>query len=678
MLVSWNWLKDYVPLTITPGELTDRLMMAGLNHESTEALGNDFAIDLEVTSNRPDCLGHIGIAREAAVLTGLPLKFSEARPPVASASGERIHDEVQNYTSVEVQCPDLCPRYTARLIRGVKIGISPSQIAMRLAIIGQPVINNVVDITNYVLMECGQPLHAFDFDKLGGRRIVVRRAAAGEQLEAIDHKTYALDPEMCVIADESRPVALGGVMGGATTEVSKSTVDVLIESAQFAPLSIRATARKLKLHSPSSYRFERGTDPEMVDWASRRCCELILKHAGGELVEGVIDVGSPRVERPPITLRLSQLKRILGIEVPAEAVRRILSALGCEEQSANGQQVITVPPSWRRDLEREIDLVEEVARVHGYDQIPEDASVPMAASHKPDADRVLAKLRGVLTAGGFDEALTASVVSERWSEAFSPWSNQPPLVTNSPMLENADRLRRSLVPSLLDVRRINESLSNPTIELFEISRVYLPSAAELPHEQLTLGAVSGRGFLHVKGVVEALLAALHTSQPLELADFQHQLLAAGQACELKLGGQRLGFLGDVSPAGQKGFGLRGPATILEIDVSRLAAGATLSPKYSEPSPYPTISRDINLIVAEEVRWADLAATVRGSAGPELERLEYLDTYRDPAKDGQNTKRLLFSLTLRAKDRTLTGPEADAIRDAVVTGCTGRFAARLLS
>jgi phenylalanyl-tRNA synthetase beta chain len=221
-------------------------------------------------------------------------------------------------------------------------------------------------------------------------------------------------------------------------------------------------------------------------------CELILKHAGGELVEGVIDIGAPRAKRQPITLRLSQLKRILGIDVPADAVRRILTALGCTEQSASaaqsasGTQVITVPPSWRRDLEREIDLVEEVARVHGYDKIPEDASVPMAASHKPDSDRVLAKVRGVLTSAGFDEALTASVVSERWSEAFSPWTDQPPLVTNSPMLENSDRLRRSLVPSLLDVRRINESLSNPVIELFEIARVYLSTAGELPHEQPTL------------------------------------------------------------------------------------------------------------------------------------------------------------------------------------------------
>jgi phenylalanyl-tRNA synthetase beta chain len=246
------------------------------------------------------------------------------------------------------------------------------------------------------------------------------------------------------------------------------------------------------------------------------------------------------------------------------------------------------------------------------------------------------------------------------------------------MLEGADRLRLSLVPSLLDVRRTNESLSNPAIELFEIARIYLPTGGELPHEQPTLAAVSGGGFLHVKGVVEALLDSLHISQPLELIDFSHELFVAGQACELKLGGQRFGFLGDVSPAALKAFGLRGPATVLEADLGALSADAVLAPKYAEQSPYPTISRDINLIVDEAIRWAGLAATVRTAAGPDLERLQYLDTYRDPSKDGPNTKRLLLSLTLRSKDRTLTGQEADAIRDAVVAACQQQHAAKLLT
>ena len=678
MLISWNWLRDYVPLTITADELAARLMMAGLNLESKEPLGNDLIIDLEITSNRPDCLGHLGIAREAAVLCGVALKIPEPEVPTHDQAAARITDDLRNYANVEVHAPDLCPRYTARVIRGVKIKPSPSQIAVRLATIGQPVINNVVDITNYVLMECGQPLHAFDFQKLAGRKIIVRRAKPKEQFQAIDHKTYTLDSEMCVIADGARPVALGGVMGGADSEVSPVTTDVLIEAAQFAPMSIRSTARKLKLHSTSSYRFERGTDPEQVDWASRRCCELILKHAGGELIDGMIDVGQHRAPRQPITLRLAQLKRILGIEISAETVRRILSALGCHEKSHDGWKVTTIAPSWRRDLAREIDLVEEVARVHGYDKIPEDARVPMAASHRTDNDRLLAKVRQVFTAGGFDEAMTPSVVPERWSSAFSPWTDSEPLVSNTPLLEGADRLRRSLVPSLLDARRINESLSNPVIELFETARVYLPRPGELPSEQWTLAAVSGRGALCLKGVVEAALGALHIDVPLTAADFRHPLLLDGHACELRLHDERLGFLGEVAAQSLKAFGLRGPAATLEIDLSVLARHASLATKYTEQSSFPTIERDLNLIVDEAVRWADLAATARAAAGGDLERLQYLDTYRDAQKDGPGKKRLLFSLTLRPKDRTLTSQEADAVRDAVVAACAGKHGAKLLT
>jgi phenylalanyl-tRNA synthetase beta chain len=377
-------------------------------------------------------------------------------------------------------------------------------------------------------------------------------------------------------------------------------------------------------------------------------------------------------------LRLNQLKRIIGIDIPPEAVRRILVALGCLEQTTSESEIIAVPPTWRRDLEREIDLVEEVARIHGYDKIPEDASVPMAASHRPDSDRVLAKVREVLTAGGFDEAMTASVVPEKWSDAFSPWTDVPPLVTNTPMLEGADRLRRSLVPSLLEVRRINESLSNPTIELFETARIYFASASGLPREQLTLTAVSGRGFLHVKGIVEALFASLHIVEPLAVTDLRHDLLVPDRASELKVAGQRLGFIGDIAPSGLKAFSLRGPATVLELDLTALASRAKLSTTYQPQSPYPTVARDLNLIVAESVRWSDLAATVRSAAGAELERLEYLDTYRDPQKDGPDTKRLHFSFTLRAADRTLTGPEADAIRDSIVAACQAKHGAKLLT
>jgi phenylalanyl-tRNA synthetase beta chain len=670
MLVSWNWLQDYVDLDMPHDELVERLSMAGLNHEDTTPVGDDLQIDLEVTSNRPDCLGHIGVAREIAVLWQTELRIPAPQPRQSSPA-------VTDLTRVAIECPELCYRYSARILRGVKIGPSPSWLVDRLESIGGTTVNNVVDVTNYVMMECGQPLHAFDLAKLAGPEILVREAQPGELFEAINHKTYELEPGMCVIADARRAVALGGVMGGADTEVSGTTVDLLIEAADFAPLCIRTTARKLVLHSPSSYRFERGVDPAGVDWASRRCCELILDVAGGQLAEGVIDVGPEMAPREPLVLRLSQLPRVLGIDIPADEVRRILTALGCAETPGPAGAVQVVPPSWRRDLTREIDLVEEVARIHGYDEVPEDVGVPMVPSHRRDADRVLDRVRQVLLSAGFDEAMTASMVSEPWCEAFSPWTDAAPLGTGTPMLKGADRLRLSLTPSLLEARRVNESLANPVIELFETAHIYLPQEGGLPDEQWTLGLVSGGDYYRVKGVIEAMIAALGSTARLETVDTRQSLLDPATSCQLQIGGKRLGFLGAVAPSGLKAFGLRTPATVAELNLSLLADLAELIPRYVEQSPYPAIERDLNLIVDEAVRWAVLAETVERSAGGCLESLSYQETYRDPRKDGGGKKRLLFSITLRSSARTLTNEEADEIRRQVVDACERKHGAVLL-
>ena len=669
MIISWDWLSQYVALPRTPEELAARLMMAGLNHESTTAVDGDTAIDLEVTSNRPDCLGHIGIAREVAALTGAELNV----PPAEPMPGDT---PVESLASVIVECPGLCPRYTARVIRGIKVGPSPAWLVRRLKTIGIASVSNVVDITNYVLMECGQPLHAFDLARLEGGRIVVREALAGERFQAIDHKEYELTPSMCVIADARRPVAIGGVMGGADSEVTLATKDVLIESAAFDPISIRNTARRLALFSPSSYRFERGPDPEAVDWASRRCCELVLELCGGELAEGVIDVGSEPPPREPVTLRLPQIERILGIHVNPSEVLRILVSLGNRAVEADAEAIEVIPPSWRRDLSREIDLIEEVARIHGYDKIPEDTRVPMVPSHRSDEDRVLARVRHVLTAAGFDEALTASVVDEPTSRAFSPWSDAEPLATATPLLRGATHLRRSLAPSLLSVRRINENLANRRIELFETAKIYLPRAGELPYEERMLALCSGRDFAAVKGVIEALVAAVHSKRALEVAEYRHAIFSPGRAAQLQLGGEMFGILGELSPAALKQFQLRGAATVAELKLGLLVAAAKLVPQYEPQSAYPAVERDLNFEVAESVRWADLAATVSSAAGETLERLEYVETYRDAQRLGPNRKSLVLKLVLRRSDGTLKSEEADALVASVVAKCAKRHEAKL--
>jgi len=461
---------------------------------------------------------------------------------------------------------------------------------------------------------------------------------------------------------------------------------VLVEAAEFNPVSIRNTARALNLHSDSSYRFERGVDPMGVDWASRRCCELILELAGGELARGVVDVG----RRPPqpqlITLRLSQIERILGIEIPLERVREILLALGLREveDGARGREgkesasatLTLLPPSWRRDLTREIDLVEEVGRIHGYDAIPEDVGVPMVASRRPERDRVIERIRTVLLACGFDEAMTLSVVDERTSAAFSPWSDAEPLRLDSPVLRGADRLRRSLVPSLLLARRANEALSNPEIELFEIAKVYLPRPGQLPDEQWMLGLVSQRDYFEVRGVVEAIVEALNpelepAAEPLDL-----ELLDPQASCRLLLDNRPLACLGQVRAEALKRFDLRGPTTVAEVRLELLFETARLVRRFVRPAPYPAVSRDVNLVVDESVRWGDLAATIRAHAGPWLEKLAYRDTYRDPKRLGEGKKSLLFTISLRSEEGTLTSQQADALRDRLVEACAREHGAKL--
>jgi phenylalanyl-tRNA synthetase beta chain len=676
MLISWNWLKQYVPLTMPPEELEQRLMMAGLNHEETRKVGDDLCIDLEVTSNRPDCLGHIGIAREVSVLWDSALTIPAAHP-----KEEKTHAE--DWISVQIDCPDLCPRYTARVIRDVKVGPSPEWLVKRLATVGIASINNVVDISNYVMMECGQPLHTFDWAKLQGRagdmpEIIVRRPLPGEAIEAIDHKSYRLEPEMCVIADGVRAVAIAGVMGGAATEVTEQTSYILIEAADFDPISVRTTARHLGLHSDSSYRFERRVDPEGIDWASRRCAELILELAGGELAAGSVDVGAKPHKHAPIVFRLAQLKRVLGIDVEPMVVQRILTELGCtslwEDEILLGKLEF-VPPTWRRDLTREIDLIEEVARIHGYDKIPEDVSVPMAASSRRRDDRIVAKIRTMLTAAGFDEAMTLSAVDEKSARAVPAWTQGERLRSTTPVIRGADHLRTSLVPSLLAARRTNESVSNPVIELFEIAKIYLPSEG-LPEEWWMLALTSGRSFAEVRGAVEAIVSALAPKLELVTEAADMPLLDRQAAVRWKLDGKLLGYAGQLSSDAVKQSDLRGACIVAELKLAPLVEHAELVPQYSPLPAFPAVTRDLNLVVDESIQWAQIAATARANGGAELEAVEYRDTYRDAERLGAGKKSLLFSILLRSASGTLTSQQADAIRDRIVNTCKTEHQAEL--
>ena len=674
MLVSWNWLNQYVALDVSVAELSERLTMSGLNLEEFHPSGADSCIDLEVTSNRPDCLGHLGVAREAAVLYGKPLTVPAAAPRAGLVKTNSV-------ASVSIECPDLCSQYYARVIRGVKVGASPAWMVERLKTIGIPSINNIVDITNYVLMECGQPLHAFDFNKLHGRKIVVRRARPNEKLQAIDHKEYSLTREMCVIADADHPVAIAGVMGGTETEITSTTKDVLIESALFAPLAIRNTARQLKLRSDSSYRFERALDPNGPDWASRRCCELILELAGGELLDEPVFAGMrPSIASEPITLRFAQLKRILGIDILSADAVRILEALGLKLVRRDGEiSAAFAVPSNRRDLTREIDLIEEVIRIHGYDKIPSDAAVPLCASKKRYQDRVSDRVRETLTAAGFYEAMTVSLVSDSERKLFTPRAASQTLSIEHSDFPEFSRLRQSLIPSLLVSRRENERYGQFDAQLFEIARVYVSTDKTIPEDRAEprmVGLVSGRSFHELKGVVEQLAMRTNPIANVVVRAFDGQQFVPGRGAEVLLNGRVWGWLGELDRSVTDQLNLRDAVTVAELDLAVLETNANLIPKFHELPSHQASTRDLNFVLDERVTWTAIEEAVREAGGPLLETVSFGGQYRGKQiPDGK--KSYVVTLGYRS-DRTLTSEEVEEAQKAVIAACSSQLSATLRS
>ncbi|MCO8121500.1 phenylalanine--tRNA ligase subunit beta [Stieleria sp. TO1_6] len=680
MLVSWKWLSQYVDLNMDREELETRLALSGLNHEGTETpadnpalAADDFCIDLEVTSNRGDCLGHLGVAREIAVLYDRELKVPTPKLPASSVP-------IDSLLRVDNQFTEACPRYTARVIQGVKIGPSPDWMQAALRSVGIGVVNNVVDATNYVMMECGQPLHAFDYASIADQKIVIRPAADKESITAIDHRQYELDPSMCVIADGQHASAVAGVMGGADSEVTETTTDLVIEAAIFTPLSVRRTARKLKLHSPSSFRFERRVDPVGVDWASRRVCQLIVESAGGTVADGVIDTAADIPGSDPIVLRLSEIERILGITIDAEQVQRILTALGCQcERPFSNGEASFVAPSWRHDLTRQADLIEEVARIHGYDKIPEDSPIPVAPSSKRTFDSATEKIRRVLTAAGLSEAMTPSVVTKKLDESLSPWTDRPALATQTAMLKGAKRLRRTLMPSLLQARANNWASASIEANLFEIAHIYVPGKTpeDLPEELYTVGMVVGGDFFTAKGILESLCEMLGTKHPISVTPVPSSGFVPGQLVRVSLGQSQLGYLGVVDPKTLKQWKLPGKVVVAELSLPGLLADSQLVPQQVVVSMFPSVERDLNFVMAESVRWNDLETVVRAAVGDPLKSMAYRETYRDAAKDGKDRKRVLFSMQLQRDDGTMSGEDADALVSRVISDCKQKLDAELL-
>ena len=665
MKVSLNWLTDYVDISLSAKDLAAALTRIGLGCEEIIETPSDVVLDLEVTSNRPDCLGHLGVARELAAMTGATF-----RPPAIGRL--KMAGRVQDLAGLEVQAPDLCPRYTARLIRGVKVGPSPSWMVERLEAVGLRGINNIVDVTNYVLMEYSQPLHSFDFDKLTGRKIVVRRAVGGEQIVSIDGTRCTLADAMLVIADQEKPVAVAGIMGGLNTEVAELTVNVLIESAQFDPLSVRKTSRSLGLLTESNYRFERGVDPVGVEQASLRACQLILELAGGELAEGILDCWVNPFTPPVVSMRPARCNALLGIEIPTQRQMEILSRLQLSPRMDGERIVCTIPP-WRGDLTREVDLIEEVIRLHGYDAIPVEGKVTHGIVADSPLHRTVRQVASAAQAAGFDEAATVTFLDATEATLFCP---SPAVCVDSLVRKANNALRPTLLPSLLRTCKTNQDSGNTDVSLFEIAAVFPPGPrGAMSDEHLELGMVTTGELTCLRGALEAVAASLSPVVRLEVEPAAAAGMDSQASGRVLLAGKPVGWLGVVSAEVQDYYGLVQPVAAAAVRIDALAACAEAVRKYQPIARFPGIRRDLSLIVDEDVTWRRLIGVIEAVRQPHRTAVEYVTTYRGaPIPPGK--KSVTVTLTYRSAEQTLRSEDVDRQVEGVLGAARKKLSAEL--
>jgi phenylalanyl-tRNA synthetase beta chain len=653
MKIVYDWIKEFV----------------GTNIGGIEKGQHGAVIDAEVSSNRPDCLGHYGVAREISAVYNVPLKPVSPRPQESTVA--KADDAVR----VEIQTPEFCGRFTARVIRGIEIKPSPQWLKDRLEASGVASINNVVDVSNYVMLELGHALHAFDYDKVRDHRIIVRRAKPAEKIRTLDGVERALDPGICVISDGdgSRAVGIGGIMGGAETEISFSTKNGLIECAWFEPVAVRRATRFLKLHTEASTRFGRGADPEIAELASRRCAELILQLAGGELLSGVVDVYPGKRAPKKIPLTRAELLRVMGADVPDKQIESSLSALGFapvrvdQNRGAEGSLLATwecTQPSWRADVEREIDLIEEVARIYGLDKFP--ARLPAARQGAARLSHFAAEalLRERLIGLGYREILTIPHVAEDRDALFRPPDVQPARLAN-PLSEEASVLKSTGIVTMAAALEWNLNRGQRNVRLFEIGRNYrLRGAESIETPILTVGAT---GLAREKGLYD-------TAREYSFADLKGDIdtlgaLAGGFTWNeggpgwlhparrggISVQGGPLGEAGELTRRVADELKLRQEIFLAELQLQPLYAAiraAQESRKYEAVPRFPGVERDFSLLLSDGTHFSDVVAAIRSLNIQEMATIEAIDLFR-----GKNVPAgkysLLVRVTLQSREATLT-------------------------
>jgi len=658
MRISYDWLKDYVDISIPVEELAHILTMAGLSVDSIEKKGSDSIMEVEITSNRPDWLSYIGIAREIAAITGKKLK----KPVVKNIQTPYT----ENRIPIKNEDKDLCPRYTARIIKNVSIGESPAWLKNKIESIGLRSVNNVVDITNFCLFETGEPMHAFDLDNLSGKIVTVRRAKKGEKITIIDGTERALDESMLVIADSGAPVAIAGVMGGIKAEVGSHTKNILLEAAYFDPISIRRTSRSMALSTESSYRFERRVDIDNIKYASDRAAQLILELAGGE-THDYIDIGKDRATKKIINLKFGKINRVLGINIAPSKIKAILKSLGLKQKTSSTSALKLEIPEFRQDLQSEIDLVEEVARIYGYDNIPETLpSVVEKTDRIPLSLKVDNKIREFLKGLGLSEIISYSLLSRKaLSQAMI--DDKKAIAVINPLSAEQEILRPSAIAGMLNTMRYNINRKNGNLKFFELGKVYFKAGANSFNEKRNL-AIGFTGEIYdgwvdkprpatlfdLKGILEAFFSSFGIDK-FSTREATSKTFSSAACASIKVDGQPLGLIGQIDEAVLKNFDIKDKVYMLEIDCEALSGLASLGKRFKTIARYPSVLRDISIVIDKNVSNADIISSIRKNAGRLLKEVQLIDKYcGGQIPDGKTS--LTYRLEYQNQDKTLEDKE----------------------
>ncbi len=689
MLISYNWLKDLIKTDMTPREMADKLTSAGNAVEGIEEHDDDFVFDIDLTSNRGDCLSHLGIAREINAISDCGFRNSDFE--------EIPKAEITNPQLVEIRDPDLCYRFTARVIRNVKIGPSPEWLVKRLEAVGERSINNVADITNFVMHELGNPMHSFDLANLKESRIVVRRAQPGEMITTLDEVERRLDESMLMICDAEKPLAVGGVMGGFDSGITESTTDVLLEVAYFNRDSIRQTSRKLKLSTEASHRFERGVDIENLKRASDRATRLICELAGGEAGE-FVDVFPTEPE--PKTIESSDIAnavhRLTGLKVSLDEILGILKSLGITEESKiqNPKSKIFLVPPWRHDLNIEEDLVEEVARIIGYDKIGEELAPAFGAGEYQPNEMRKFHLRQALANLGFDEAISYSFIDTKYDGRFelvdglvNEGLDEKFITLQDSIIEGATRMRATLIPGLLEAVRTNLNHQQRNLALFELGKVFAASTEEnglpverelfalvmsgsklLEHKALPAAEVD---FYDAKGALESALDAI-VAPALTYSAAEVSHLRSGQSALISLNGSPVGTIGRLSDEVAASFKFRQPVFVAEVDLESILAADADAILYRPLAVYPSIQRDVSFLVKRSLTFGAIRDAILRENFELLRKVSFADIYEGKGIAGDE-RSLTIRLEYRSDERTLLEEEVEKVHSAILASIEREFA-----